>query len=123
MASPHVAGVAALIISRYGRLFPSRLLRTSQQTADPQACPSQLPAGYLANLWGRRRQGPDLSGRGRASKPCPVAGQANALSRDHPRHRQQLDQPTREGGSRCQAARPSFPRVELHPHRDPRRHA
>jgi subtilisin family serine protease len=48
MASPHVAGVAALIISRYGKLSTGRVSAYLQQSADPQACPSELPAGYLS---------------------------------------------------------------------------
>jgi subtilisin family serine protease len=47
MASPHVAGVAALIISRYGKISPGRVSAYLQQTADPQPCPSELPPGYL----------------------------------------------------------------------------
>jgi subtilisin family serine protease len=56
MASPHAAGVAALIVSRYGdannpqngKLRPGTVAAYLQQTADPQACPTTLPAGYLA---------------------------------------------------------------------------
>jgi lantibiotic leader peptide-processing serine protease len=56
MASPHVAGVAALIISRYGstgspqngKLRPGQVEALLQQTADPQACPETLPPGYAA---------------------------------------------------------------------------
>jgi lantibiotic leader peptide-processing serine protease len=55
MASPHVAGVAALIISRYGdasspqngKLRPGRVKALIDQTADPQPCPGTLPPGYL----------------------------------------------------------------------------
>ena len=55
MASPHVAGVAALIVSRYGdastpqngKLRPGQVEALIRQTADPQDCPSSLPAGYL----------------------------------------------------------------------------
>jgi subtilisin family serine protease len=58
MASPHVAGVAALIISRYGssgspengKLRPNQVKALLTQTADPQACPEEFPAGYLAVL-------------------------------------------------------------------------
>jgi subtilisin family serine protease len=54
MASPHAAGVAALIISRYGNLKnaqngkmrPSQVAAYMQQTADPQPCPSVLPFPY-----------------------------------------------------------------------------
>jgi subtilisin family serine protease len=55
MASPHAAGVAALIVSRYGdsggkngKMRPGTVAAYLQQTADPQACPTTLPAGYLA---------------------------------------------------------------------------
>ena len=53
MASPHAAGVVALIISRYGdssspqngKLRPGQAESILQQTADPQACPDEtLPA-------------------------------------------------------------------------------
>jgi lantibiotic leader peptide-processing serine protease len=51
MASPHAAGVAALIISRYGtssnpgngKLRPGQVEALVQQTADPQACPETFP--------------------------------------------------------------------------------
>ena len=56
MASPHVAGVAALSISRYGdlnnpqngKLRPGQVQALIQQTADPQPCPQTLPPGYSA---------------------------------------------------------------------------
>jgi lantibiotic leader peptide-processing serine protease len=56
MASPHVAGIAALIISRYGdtanpqngKLRPGQVNALISQTADPQACPDTLPGTYLA---------------------------------------------------------------------------
>ena len=46
MASPHVAGVAALIISQFGRMAPSAVTARLDSTADPQPCPASLPAGY-----------------------------------------------------------------------------
>jgi lantibiotic leader peptide-processing serine protease len=54
MASPHVAGVAALVISRYGdlenaksgKLAPGKVKATIEQTADPQPCPTFLPAAF-----------------------------------------------------------------------------
>ena len=56
MAGPHVAGIAALIVSRYGdssspqngKLRPGQVAALISQTADPQACPNSLPPGYLA---------------------------------------------------------------------------
>jgi subtilisin family serine protease len=40
MASPHVAGVAALIISQYGKLSPGAVQAMIGRTADPLACPA-----------------------------------------------------------------------------------
>jgi subtilisin family serine protease len=56
MASPHVAGVAALIISMFGNLnnpsngkmSPGAVQAYLSQTADPQPCPSAVPPGYDA---------------------------------------------------------------------------
>jgi subtilisin family serine protease len=52
MASPHVAGVAALVISQFGddrnpqngHLRPGRVEQYLEQTADPQACPEVFPS-------------------------------------------------------------------------------
>lgn len=54
MAGPHVAGVAALVISRFGyartpqngHLRPSQVAAIITGTADAQPCPTALPAGY-----------------------------------------------------------------------------
>jgi subtilisin family serine protease len=56
MAGPHAAGVAALIVSRYGdasnpqngRMRPGQVAAMLTRTADPQACPGSLPQGYLS---------------------------------------------------------------------------
>ncbi len=42
MASPHVAGVAALVISQFGNISPGRVQAAMTQTADPMACPPDL---------------------------------------------------------------------------------
>ena len=53
MAGPHAAGVAALIVSRYGTAGAKKTMSAGRvaahlgQTADPQACPNTLPPGYL----------------------------------------------------------------------------
>jgi lantibiotic leader peptide-processing serine protease len=47
MASPHAAGVAALIVSMFGDMSPGRIASFLSRTADPQACPNSLPEGYL----------------------------------------------------------------------------
>jgi subtilisin family serine protease len=54
MASPHAAGVAALIVSVFGnagspqngKMRPEQVAAFMQQTTDPQPCPTALPAGY-----------------------------------------------------------------------------
>jgi len=56
MAAPHVAGVAALVVSRYGdantpqngKMRPNQVKAFLDQTADPQPCPTFLPAGYAS---------------------------------------------------------------------------
>jgi hypothetical protein len=56
MASPHAAGVAALIVSRFGtaqnpqngKMAASAVAAFLQQTADTQPCPTVLPTGYEA---------------------------------------------------------------------------
>jgi subtilisin family serine protease len=47
MASPHAAGVAALIISKYGKMPPGKVQAMLIQSADPQPCPSNpfVPGG------------------------------------------------------------------------------
>jgi subtilisin family serine protease len=46
MASPHVAGVAALIMSQFGKLPPGTVEAYISQTADTQPCPTALPPNY-----------------------------------------------------------------------------
>jgi subtilisin family serine protease len=56
MAGPHAAGVAALIVSRFGdssspqngHMRPGQVAALLSHTADPQPCPETLPAGYEA---------------------------------------------------------------------------
>ncbi len=56
MAAPHAAGVAALIISRYGdldnlqngKMRPGAVAAYLEQTADPQPCPTELPQSGAA---------------------------------------------------------------------------
>ncbi len=42
MASPHVAGVAALVMSQFGPMMPGKVQAVITQTADPMACPPDL---------------------------------------------------------------------------------
>jgi subtilisin family serine protease len=63
MASPHVAGVEALIISQFGKMAPSRVTAYLDSTADPQPCPASLPVGRRHVPRPRRSQSSDLRGR------------------------------------------------------------
>lgn len=61
MASPHVAGVAALVISRFGdlktaqngKMRPTQVEQIIEQTADPQVCPTTLPDATSGSQAGR----------------------------------------------------------------------
>jgi subtilisin family serine protease len=58
MASPHAAGVAALIVSRFGKagspqngnMRPDQVKAFLTQTADSQPCPTALPPTYAESL-------------------------------------------------------------------------
>jgi lantibiotic leader peptide-processing serine protease len=58
MAGPHVAGLAALVISQYGdlntpqngKMRPTQVEQIISQTADPQACPQTLPDANAGSL-------------------------------------------------------------------------
>lgn len=57
MASPHAAGVAALIISQYGKMPQGKVQAMLTQTADPIACPPNPfnpgpPFNFLATCEG-----------------------------------------------------------------------
>lgn len=57
MAGPHVAGVAALIISQFGKMPPGKVQAMISQTADPQPCPPNPfnpgpPFNFLATCQG-----------------------------------------------------------------------
>ncbi|MDX6422704.1 MAG: lantibiotic leader peptide-processing serine protease [Gaiellaceae bacterium] len=96
MASPHAAGVAALIVSRYGnsntpqngKMRPGAVEALLQQTADSQPCPTALPltgapGSSRANLpySGIRRPSGDLQEcqGGPSHNSWYGAGQINAL--------------------------------------------
>jgi subtilisin family serine protease len=46
MAAPHATGVAALTVSMFGHMAPGRVKAYLAGTADPQPCPTALPANY-----------------------------------------------------------------------------
>jgi lantibiotic leader peptide-processing serine protease len=61
MAGPHVAGLAALVISRFGdlstpqngKMRPNQVEQIITQTADPQVCPTTLPNATSGSQTGR----------------------------------------------------------------------
>jgi subtilisin family serine protease len=87
MASPHAAGVAALIISRYGdgstpqngKLRPGQVAALLQQTADPQACPETVPPAYAAVV-GSQSGRPQTCEGGPGHNSWYGAGQVDALN-------------------------------------------
>ena len=79
MASPHVAGVAALIMSQFGKMSPGAVQAYLSQTADPQPCPSALPAGY-AEIVSVNNGAPQVCTGGMGHNSWYGAGQVNALS-------------------------------------------
>jgi subtilisin family serine protease len=87
MASPHAAGVAALIISRYGdastpqngKLRPGQVEALLEQTADAQACPETLPPGYAAVV-GTQSGTPQTCEGGPGHNSWYGAGQVDALN-------------------------------------------
>jgi subtilisin family serine protease len=87
MAGPHAAGVAALIVSRYGdlsnpkngKMRPGQVQAIMQQTADPQACPATLPPGY-ATFVGTESGTPQTCQGGPGHNSWYGAGQVDALN-------------------------------------------
>ena len=91
MASPHAAGVAALIISRYGdldnpqngKMRPGAVAAYMQQTADPQPCPTQTTTGLFGLTFGdfpRPDGSPQECQGGEGYNSWYGSGQINALS-------------------------------------------
>ena len=81
MASPHVAGVAALIISRFGPMSPGTVAAYIGQTADPQPCASAAEQAALsASFPSLDNGGPQVCQGGTGHNSWYGAGQVNALS-------------------------------------------
>ena len=81
MAAPHATGVAALIASVFGHMAPGTLKAYLTQTADPQPCPTALPANYAEFFGVATESGvftPCKGGKGNNS--WYGSGQVNALS-------------------------------------------
>jgi hypothetical protein len=79
MASPHAAGVAALLISKFGLMAPGKVAALLGQTADPQPCPASLPAGYAAIL-GLDDEQVQVCQGGKGSNSWYGKGQVNAFT-------------------------------------------
>ena len=87
MASPHAAGVAALIVSRYGdsknpqngKMRPGQVSALLSQTADPQDCPNTLPTGYAAFV-GSQSGAPQACTGGPGHNSWYGSGQIDALN-------------------------------------------
>jgi subtilisin family serine protease len=85
MASPHVAGVAALVVSRFGdqqnpqngNMRPGAVEQHVTQTADPQPCPTSTPAGY--ETFTTSLDEPQACQGGRGFNSWYGKGQVNAL--------------------------------------------
>src|SRR5438105_4166003 len=81
MASPHVTGVAALIISRFGPMPPGAVAALISQTADPQPCPSAAEQAALsASFPSLDTGGPQVCQGGLGHNSWYGDGQVNALS-------------------------------------------
>jgi len=91
MASPHAAGVAALIISRYGdldnpqngKMRPGSVAAYMQQTADPQPCPTGFTTGFAGfefSDFTRPDGSPQECQGGEGHNSWYGSGQINALS-------------------------------------------
>ncbi|TMC27445.1 MAG: hypothetical protein E6J32_10545 [Chloroflexi bacterium] len=81
MASPHVTGVAALIISRFGPMPPGTVAAYIKQTADPQPCPSAAEQAALsASFPSLDTGGSQICQGGSGHNSWYGDGQVNALS-------------------------------------------
>ncbi len=78
MAGPHVAGLAALVISRYGdldtpqngKMRPTQVEQIITQTADPQACPETLPVANAGSRIGQSYETQFLGSESGGQQEC-----------------------------------------------------
>ena len=77
MASPHVAGVAALVISQFGKMPPGKVQAYINQTADPLPCP---PNPFLFPDWPRPSGDPQTCEGGIGYNSFYGHGEVNALN-------------------------------------------
>jgi subtilisin family serine protease len=78
MASPHVAGVAALVISQFGKISSTAVAARITNTADPMACPSDM--SIYAPFPAIDNGAPQVCQGGTAYNSFNGHGQVNALS-------------------------------------------
>src|SRR3954453_7863478 len=84
MASPHVAGLAALVISRFGdaktpqngKMRPNQVEQILTQTADPQVCPDTLPNATSGSKAGQPYAA-FLGSQSGATQQCQGGGQGH----------------------------------------------
>jgi lantibiotic leader peptide-processing serine protease len=78
MASPHVAGVAALVVSQFGKISSTAVAARITNTADPMACPSDM--SIYAPFPAIDNGAPQVCQGGTAYNSFNGHGQVNALS-------------------------------------------
>jgi subtilisin family serine protease len=78
MASPHVAGLAALVLSQFGNLSPRAVEARIERTADPTACPTDL--SIYATFPSQDNGAPQVCQGGAAYNSWAGHGQVNALA-------------------------------------------
>lgn len=79
MASPHVTGLAALIISQSGQMSPSDVRRQLEQTADPIACPTAAQLAQYAPFPSANNDAPQTCTGPAANNSWYGHGEINAL--------------------------------------------
>ncbi len=80
MASPHVTGVAALVISRFGSSPPGQVAAIIGQTADPMDCPTAAQLALYAPFASVSNGAPQRCQGGFGSNSWYGKGQVNALN-------------------------------------------
>jgi subtilisin family serine protease len=80
MASPHVAGLAALVQSWFGPMNPGRVQAIIDQTADPQACPDAATLAEYAFFPAVDNGAPQACTGGSGANSWYGHGQVNALA-------------------------------------------
>lgn len=80
MASPHVAGLAALVESKFGATMPGRVQAIIDQTSDPIACPDAATLASYAFFPAVDNGAPQTCTGGLGANSWYGHGQVNALA-------------------------------------------